>query len=91
MAGYPRSQAALDWAATQNDLGNALEKLSERESDTARLNEAVVAYRAALEERTRERVPLDWAMTQNNLGNALWRLGRVDEFDQAQACGEGDD
>ncbi len=29
-----------------------------------------MAYRAALEERTRERVPLDWAMTQNNLGNA---------------------
>ena len=38
-------------------------------------NEAVTAYRAALEERTRERVPLDWATTQNNLGNALARLG----------------
>jgi hypothetical protein len=35
----------------------------------------VVAYRAALEERTRERVPLDWAMTQNNLGSALRSLG----------------
>ena len=33
------------------------------------------AYRAALEERTRERVPLDWATTQNNLGNALRALG----------------
>ena len=33
------------------------------------------AYRAALEEYTRERVPLDWAMTQNNLGIALRRLG----------------
>jgi hypothetical protein len=31
--------------------------------------------RAALEERTRERVPLDWAMTQYNLGNALEELG----------------
>ena len=47
------------------------ETLGERESGTARLEEAVAAYRAALEERTRERVPLDWAMTQNNLGNAL--------------------
>ena len=47
----------------------------ERESGTARLEEAVAAYRAALEERTRERVPLDWAMTQNNLGIALWTLG----------------
>ena len=35
----------------------------------------MAAYRAALQERTRERVPLDWAMTQNNLGIALQRLG----------------
>ena len=45
--------------------------LGEREGGTARLEEAVSAYRDALKERTRERVPLDWAMTQNNLGNAL--------------------
>ena len=61
----------LDWATTQNNLGNALRTLGERESGTARLEEAVAAYRAALEECTRERVPLDWATTQNNLGNAL--------------------
>ena len=48
-----------------------LSELGERETGTARLEEAVAAFRAALEERTRERVPLDWAMTQNNLGNAL--------------------
>jgi tetratricopeptide (TPR) repeat protein len=61
-----------DW---HNLLGNALQTLGERESGTARLEEAVSAYRAALEERTRDRVPLDWAMTQNNLGNALATLG----------------
>ena len=49
-----------------------LRRSGERESGTARLEEAVAAYRAALEEWTRERVPLDWATTQNNLGNALW-------------------
>ena len=49
--------------------------MGERESATARLEEAVAAYRAALEEYTRERAPLDWATTQNNLGNALWALG----------------
>ena len=49
--------------------------LGERESGTARLEEAVAAHRAALLEETRERVPLDWAMTQNNLGNALSTLG----------------
>ena len=39
------------------NLGNALWRLGERESGTAHLDEAVAAYRAALEERTRERVP----------------------------------
>ena len=49
----------LDWAGTQNNLGTALETLGERESGTARLEEAVAAYRAALQEYTRERVPLN--------------------------------
>ena len=49
--------------------------LGERENGTARLEEAVAAYRAALEERTRQRVPLEWAMTQKNLGTALLVLG----------------
>ena len=50
-------------------------ELGERESGTARLEEAVAAYREALKEWTRERVPLEWATTQNNLGNALRALG----------------
>jgi hypothetical protein len=61
----------LAWATTQNNLGTALRLLGERESSTARLEQAVAAYHAALEERTRERVPLAWATTQNNLGTAL--------------------
>jgi hypothetical protein len=56
------------WAQTQNNLGNAL---GQRESETARLEEAVAAYRAALEERTRERVPLYWAESLGNQGVAL--------------------
>ena len=48
--------------------------LGERESGTARLEEAVAAYRAALEERTRERVPLDWATSTGNQGLALREL-----------------
>jgi hypothetical protein len=68
----------LQWATTQMNLGNALAALGERETGeagTAHLEEAVAAYRLALEERTRERVPLDWALTQMNLGNALATLG----------------
>ncbi len=61
--------------AALNDLGTALWTLGAREGGAARLEEAVAAYRAALEEYTRDRVPLDWAATQNNLGNALWTLG----------------
>ena len=71
----PRERVPLLWAGAQNNLGTALTSLGERESGTARLEEAVVAYREALKERTRERVPLDWAETQNNLGVALWTLG----------------
>ncbi|MFO0991262.1 MAG: tetratricopeptide repeat protein [Hyphomicrobiales bacterium] len=70
-----RERVPLDWALTQNNLGNALQTLGERESGTTRLEQAVRAYEMALEERTRERVPLDWATTQNNLGNALQTLG----------------
>jgi hypothetical protein len=60
---------------TQNNLGVALWRLGERESGTVRLEEAVAAYRAALQEWTRERVPLQWVTTQNNLGAALQMLG----------------
>ncbi|MCW2273407.1 tetratricopeptide (TPR) repeat protein [Rhodoblastus acidophilus] len=58
-----------------NSHGIAAGTLGERESGAAHLEQAVVAYRAALDERKRERVPLDWATTQNNLGNALRTLG----------------
>ena len=70
-----RDRVPLEWAKTQNNLGNALNALGARESGMARLEEAVGAYRAALKEMTRDRVPLDWAATQNNLGNALKTLG----------------
>jgi tetratricopeptide (TPR) repeat protein len=60
---------------TQNNLGAALRILGEREAGTARLQEAVDAYREALTEYRPERVPLDWAMTQHNLGAALRSLG----------------
>ena len=85
-----RERVPLDWAGTQNNLGNALSALGERESGTATLEEAVAAYRAALEERTRERVPLDWAMTQNNLGTALSSARGAGERDgEARGGGRG--
>ena len=74
-AGAHAERVPLDWAATQNNLGAALQRLGEREAGTERLEEAVAAYRAALLEYTQERVPLDWATIQNNLGAALRALG----------------
>ena len=57
-----------------NDLGVALEELGERESGVEKLKEAVAAYRAALEERTRERAPLAWATSSGDQGIALMQL-----------------
>jgi tetratricopeptide (TPR) repeat protein len=57
------------------NVGNALAILGERESSTDKLEQAVSAFREALNWLTRDRAPLDWAVTQNNLGNALQALG----------------
>jgi tetratricopeptide (TPR) repeat protein len=70
-----REWVPVQWANTQNNLGIALQALGDRESGTARLEEAVAAYRAALEVWTRIWLPGDWAVAQNNLGNALEALG----------------
>jgi hypothetical protein len=58
----PRHQRAVF------NLATVLTSVGMRESGTIRLEEAVVAYREALKEITRERVPLDWTTIQNNLG-----------------------
>ena len=68
----------LQWAATQNNLGNVLRVLGERATGTAELEGAGTAYRSALIKLTRERAPLEWATTQINLGSALLILGERD-------------
>ena len=70
-----RDRVPLDWAMTQNNLGNALRTLGERESGPHGCKRRSTASRG-LAERTHERLPLERAMTQNNLGNALSTLGR---------------
>jgi tetratricopeptide (TPR) repeat protein len=62
-------------AAIQMNMGAVLETLGEREGSSARLEDAVAADRAALDEYTRDRAPLRWALTQINLGGALLTLG----------------
>jgi hypothetical protein len=43
-----RDRVPLDWARTQNNLGNVLAILGERESGTGRLEQAVTAFNEAL-------------------------------------------
>jgi tetratricopeptide (TPR) repeat protein len=68
---WTRERAPLDWATSQNNLGNALSSLGGRESGTAKLEEAVAAYREALKERTREQAPLQWGTSLGNEGVTL--------------------
>jgi hypothetical protein len=70
-----RERVPLEWAMTQNSLGNVLRALGEREGGVALLEEALTAFREALKVQTCEVAPLDWAMTQRNLGNVLWTMG----------------
>ena len=72
----PKIQKPLDWATTQNDLGNALGVLGQRRRGTRMLEESVIAFENALSERGRDKTPLEWAATQNNLGNTLGILGQ---------------
>eukprot|EP00170_Pyropia_yezoensis_P001340 contig_5918_g1344 len=85
-----RETAPLDWAASQNGLGNAYcDRVGgDRE---ANVEAAVARYERALEVRTRDAVPLEWAATQVNLGHAYRdRVGgdRAANVEAAVACYE---
>jgi tetratricopeptide (TPR) repeat protein len=72
-----RERMPSDWAKTQIGLGDALTILGQREAETARLEEAVTAYRAVLTEEIREQVTVNWWTTaQIGLGDALTILGQ---------------
>jgi hypothetical protein len=75
LAQRPREWAPVDWAMIQSAMGGALSRLGERESGTARLEDALTAYRAALEEVTKDSMPMLWARMQSNLGSVLALLG----------------
>jgi exonuclease VII small subunit len=60
----------LHWAMTQNNLGGALRTLGERESGTARLEEAIAAYRAAIKVLHQCEATYYHETTQENLAEA---------------------
>jgi tetratricopeptide (TPR) repeat protein len=71
----PRGVNRLICARAQGNLAHALLGLGRRERDTARMEEAVAAFRAALEVFTRELSNALWAGTQLDLAMALYMLG----------------
>ena len=77
---YFTPQAApLDYAMTQNNLGNAYSDLAQLEDRAANLGKAIAAYQAALQYRTPQAAPLDYATTQNNLGNGYRDLSELED------------
>jgi hypothetical protein len=64
----------LQWAKTQSNLAVALWHLGTRENGITRLEEAIAAYREALQERIRACVPLQWAKSTGNHGVAVVSL-----------------
>jgi hypothetical protein len=58
---WTREDNPADWANTQNKLALALSSLGEMANDPKRIEEAVAAYRDALEVYIRENNPASWA------------------------------
>ncbi|MEG4057368.1 MULTISPECIES: CHAT domain-containing tetratricopeptide repeat protein [unclassified Microcoleus] len=85
---YTREDYPKNWAATQNNLGNAYRDRIEGVR-AGNIEEAIACYREALKVYTRENYPENWAMTQNNWGNAY--SGRIEgvrakNIEEAIAC-----
>ncbi|MDA3870367.1 MAG: tetratricopeptide repeat protein [Gammaproteobacteria bacterium] len=78
-----RQQSPLDWAATQNSLGNILSALGQQQRNADLFNKAIACFNHALEVFGQEDSPLDWAATQSNLGSALQALGRQESDSKA--------
>jgi tetratricopeptide (TPR) repeat protein len=74
----------MDYAMTQNNLGNAYSTLAEVEDKASNCSKAIAAYREALKVYTLEDFPMDYATTQNNLGTAYRTLAEVE--DKASNC-----
>ena len=71
-----RQQSPIEWAQTQNHLGNVLAAMAQQLRDEALYKKAIAAFESALEVLDQEATPADWATTQYNLGTATQALGR---------------
>jgi tetratricopeptide (TPR) repeat protein len=80
----------VDWAMTQNNLGNAFADLPTGERGE-NLKQAIACYEKALRIYTERDYPANWAMSQNNLGTVYADLpygDRGENLKRAIACHE---
>jgi len=71
----PHERVPRQWADAQYHLGVSLARLGERESGTARLEEALAGYAEAQKEFTREDQPLRWAVIESARAYVLGVIG----------------
>jgi tetratricopeptide (TPR) repeat protein len=89
---WTREREPFRWAATENNLGDVLVALGERESGESsitHLQQAVSAYDDAFGEWTHEQMPQLWALVKNNLAGALIRLGERESGESSIARFQG--
>ncbi|HEY7311927.1 MAG TPA: hypothetical protein VH643_21365 [Gemmataceae bacterium] len=85
---YNETDSPVDWAKTQNNLGNAYEDLPTGDR-AANLRKAIACYAAALRVFIETDFPSEWAATQHNLGDAYEDLptgDRAANLGKAIAC-----
>ena len=68
---FTRERAPLGWVTTQRNHVHALLRLGKRERGTERLEQAVNAYVASLEELVANGLPQYRDMVENNLSNVV--------------------
>jgi tetratricopeptide (TPR) repeat protein len=71
-----RQRSPLQWAQTQNHLGNVLAAQGQQHRDETLYAKAIAAFESALEVLDQEETPADWAATQYNLATAAQAVGR---------------
>ena len=84
---WSKDKEPVDWARTQNNLGNVLATKGDQAQDPQLWQQAQAAYVAALEVWTEDTQPFEWARAQVNMGTVLRGLGNYGK--DAGAAEEG--
>ena len=85
-----REREPIDWARAQNNLGNALQVLGQRDKDNARLEEAVAIYRSFQGDDGKEPiVRRRQAQAEFRVGTAYLSLADYVRAGEAIATAEG--